>query len=269
MTNIEKSKKMIQAFQDKTIDSAINGFVIEQNDEITNTVREYLDLLSKEELLSTQKFLEMLLNYCYKGKLFDSKLDEDNIKKLASLSDDEMFLLKESAIYFYGRLLVPINISILKKVYDIDDNKYVKLNATFASLQSFQEDLELDFVDKVLTSDEYDQLIRSWTMAYFKLADNPYDYVDHKEDDWSFAKKPRIKRLRVNDDSNPKFEKAMSFRLLDLVVLYLFINNRNKNTLNDEEMQIVRDANIDYERYSSEKKKELTKVKDLILHYHK
>ena len=28
-------------------------------------------------------------------------------------------------------------------------NKFIKLNTTFASLQSFNEDLELDFVDKV------------------------------------------------------------------------------------------------------------------------
>ena len=267
MNNEEKSKKIIDAFNTKTIDSAIEGFTIEHNDEITNAVREYLDSLSKEELLSIQRFLEELLNYCYGGKLFVLELNSDKTNKLSNLSEKELFLLKESAIYFYGRLLVPINISILKKIYDMDDNKFIKLNATFASLQSFEEDLELDFVNKVLTNDEYDQLIRSWTMAYFKLTPNPYDYIDDENDDWSPAKKPRIKRLQVNESDNPKFKKAMSFRLLDLVVIYLFINNRKNNNLTEEEKQIISNIKIDYEKYSDEKKKKIIELQNLILNY--
>ena len=158
---------------------------------------------------------------------------------------------------------------ILRDVYNIDDNKYIKLNVTFASLQSFREEIELDFVDKVLSSDVYDQLIRSWTLAYFQLTPNPYDYVDKDTDDWSAAKKPRIERLRINDENNPKFKKAKAFRLLDLVVLYLFIRNRKVNNLTDEEKQVIRDARVDYEEYSDEKKKKIKEVKNLILTYKK
>ena len=267
MNENEKIKKIIDGFKSKSVDGAIEGFIIEHNDEITNRVREYLDSLSEEELISIQSFLKTLLNYCYNGKLFVEELDEDNKKKVDELDDKEKFLLKESIIYFYGRLLIPSDISILKKVYDIDENKYVKLNATFASLQSFKEDLELDFVDKILSNEEYDQLIRSWTMAYFKLAENPYEYVDKNTDDWSAAKKPRINRLRINDDSNHKFKKAMYFRLLDLIVIYLFVRNRKVNSLTDEEIQIIKDSNIDYEAYSENKKEKLQKAKELILTY--
>lgn len=263
----EDINKMINAFKNKTIDSAIEGLIIEQNDEITNKVREYLDSLSDEELLSIEKYLKTLLNYCYKGKLFEEELNEEDLNKIEKLSENDLFLLKESIIYFYGRLRINSDISILKKAYDIDDNKFIKLNTTFASLQSFNEDLELDFVDKVLKDNEYDKMIRSWTMAYFKLAPNPYNYVDNENDDWSPAKKPRINRLKINDQSNPKYKKAMSFRLLDLVVLYLFINNRKENNLTDEEKQIIREASIDYEKYSDNKKKKLEELKELILNY--
>lgn len=263
----EDINKMINAFKNKTIDSAIEGFIIEQNDEITNKVREYLDSLSDEELLSIEEYLKTLLNYCYKGKLFEEELNEEDLNKIEELNDNDLFLLKESIIYFYGRLRIDSDVSILKKAYDIDDNKFIKLNTTFASLQSFNEDLELDFVDKVLKDNDYDKMIRSWTMAYFKLAPNPYNYVDNENDDWSPAKKPRINRLKINDQSNPKYKKAMSFRLLDLVVLYLFINNRKENNLTDEEKQIIREASIDYEKYSDNKKKKLEELKELILNY--
>ena len=104
-------------------------------------------------------------------------------------------------------------------------------------------------------------------MAYFKLTPNPYDYKDNEKDDWTPAKKPRINRLKINDNTNPKYKKAMSFRLLDLVVLYLFIRNRKENNLTDEEKQIIRDTNIEYEAYSENKKKKLLELRDLILNY--
>ena len=104
-------------------------------------------------------------------------------------------------------------------------------------------------------------------MAYFKLAPNPYEYVDRKEDDWTLAKEPRIKRLKINDENSPKFKKAMSFRLLDLAVLYLFINNRKVNSLTEEENQIIKNASINYEKYSDKKKEKLEELKELILNY--
>ncbi len=267
MNEQEKINKMINAFKTKTIDSALESFSTEQNDEITNKVREYLDSLSEEELLNIKHYLESLLNYCYEGKLLDEEVNEEDKNKIEKLNENELFLLKESIIYFYGRLKLPIDISILKKIYDIDDNKYIKLNTTFSSLQTFNEDLELDFVNKVLSDEEYDKLVRSWTMAYFKLTPNPYDYKDNEKDDWTPAKKPRINRLKINDNTNPKYKKAMSFRLLDLVVLYLFIRNRKENNLTDEEKQIIRDTNIEYEAYSENKKKKLLELRDLILNY--
>ena len=263
----EKINKMISAFKNMNVKSAIDGFTIEQNDDITNKVREYLDSLSEDELVRIQNFLKTLLNYCYDGKLFDEELNEEDMEKIRELDDKKKFLLKESIIYFYGRLLISSDISILKQVYEIDDNKYIKLNIAFASLQSFKEEIELDFVDKILSSDEYDKLLRSWTMAYFKLVSNPYEYIDKETDDWSAAKEPRIKRLSINDETNAKFKKAMSFRLLDLVVLYLFIRNRKTNSLSEEELHVVRDARIDYEKYSEEKKEKLEKIKTLILNY--
>ena len=262
MNNIDK---MINVFKNKTVEEAIKGFYVEQNDEITNGVRNYLDKLPEEEVLNIQDFLKSLLNYCYDGKLDNKELDSSDYNKIKSLSDKELFLFKENIIYFYGRLLVKPDISILKKIYEIDDSKYIKLNVAFASLQSSKEDIEMDFVDKMLSDKEYDQLIRSWTMAYFKGSKNPYEYVDKDPDDWTPAKNPRIKRLSINEEDNSKFKKAIAFRLFDLAVIYLFVKNRKNNSLTNEDRKIIENSRIDYEVYSKAKQEKMSELKRLIL----
>ena len=257
-------ENMIKAFSDLTVDSAIDGFIIEQNDEITNGVRAYLDKLSEEELIKVKEFLNKLLNYCYDGKLFNSELGED-YNKIKNLSDEDKFLFKETVVYFMGRLKVGCDLDLLKKAYFIDDDRYAKLNIAFATLMSFDETVEMDFVNKVLSDSVYDLLIRSWTIAFFKKVENPYDYRDHEDDDWTCAKIPRIKRLQISDESNPKFKKAMSFRLLDLVVLYLFVRNRKIDCLTEEEKEIISNAYIEYELYSANKKQLMSDVKEKIL----
>ena len=137
MRENEKIEKMIDVFKKRTVDSAIEGLTIEHNNDITDKVREYLDALPMEDLVSVQLFLKTLLNYCYGGRLFVEESNEEDSDKIAILGDKEKFLLKESIIYFYGRLQIDYDIDILRKVYSIDDNKFIKLNVTFASLQSF------------------------------------------------------------------------------------------------------------------------------------
>jgi len=260
----ENIRKMIEAFQDKTIDSAIEGFVVEQNDELTNEVRKYLDSLPTEEVLEVQNFLNRLFNYCYGGQLFDIDLDQD-YEKIKALTEEQRFLLKETLIYFSGRLSVKPDIALLKRAYHLDNNKYIKLNIAFASLSTFEEDIEMDFVSRLLPGSEYDQMVRSWTMAFFKKAADPYNYVDSSEDDWTPAKTPRLNRLAINDEENPKFKKAMSFRLLDFTVIYLFLENRKASSLTDEEKVIIRDAYIDYPLYSEAKKEKMIELKSKIL----
>lgn len=58
-----------------------------------------------------------------------------------------------------------------------------------------------------------------------------------------------------------------SFRLLDLLVIYLFINNRKVNTLTDEEKQIIGNIKIDFEKYSDEKRKKIIELQNMILNY--
>ncbi len=69
----------------------------------------------------------------------------------------------------------------------------------------------------------------------------------------------------INEKENPKYKKAMAYRVLDVVVIYLFLRNRKGNWLSDEEKEIIYNANIDYPLYSNNKKMFLNDFKERIL----
>ena len=119
----------------------------------------------------------------------------------------------------------------------------------------------MDFVNRLLTDPEYDFMIRSWSLAFFKGASNPYEYNDNIEEDWAEARIPRIKRLSINDDDNPKYKKALAYRLMDLVVIYLYKKSRNFDTMLYDDKEIIKNTFIDYKAFSETKK---NMMKDLI-----
>lgn len=254
--------KIFEALKECNVEEAIKCFNVEHNDEITNGVRAKLDELSEEEIVKVKDFLNHLLNMSYDNALFDGSGEPSLVNVL---DEKDLFLFKETVIYFLGRLKVKPDIDILKKAYFMEENKYTKLNLAFTSLCTFDETIEMDFVNKCSVGSEYDKMLRSWTMAYFTMANNPYDYVDTKDSDWSKAKIPRIKRLAINDSKIPKYEKAMSFRLMDLLVLNLFAQNREDNSFTEEEKEIVENASDEYLLYSENKKKLIKELKKDIL----
>lgn len=261
---MKEIEDIVSALETCDIKKALESFIIEQNDEITNGVRERLDKFSQERIQEIKEFLSYLLDLSYDGSLLGDG-DNDDIAMLSSLSENDLFLFKETVIYFLGRLSVEPDVEILKKAYFADENKYIRLNLVFASLPTFDETMEMDFVNRCSVGSDYDQMIRSWTMAYFNMIDDPYHYVDTKDSDWSKARDPRIKRLGINDPEHPKYKKAMAFRLLDLLVLYLFLENRGES-LSEEDKEVVENADVEYERYSPAKKQLMKTLKSNILH---
>ncbi len=259
MENI--AEKIFNALVNKNVHLAIQSLIIPNTDSVTNSVRKKLNSLSKNEILEIQDFLYLLLNACYKGKLFNS----NNLPNFLTFDTQKIFLLKENIIYYLGRLSVPPNIQILKSAYYLDEDLHIKLNITFSSLITFDETIEKDFISKFKPGNNYDLLLRSWTMAFFANSSNPYDYKDIHNDDWSLAKKPRINRLAINSSNNPKYLKAMSFRSLDLLVLYLFLESRPKDSLSLEELDIVKNSFIDFSKFSKEKKIFLKSLKEKIV----
>lgn len=260
-------ENILLVFSERTIQSAVQGFIVSLNDDITNKVREKLESLPEQELIEIKEFLNKLLNLFYNGQLYEMNIDTNEMSIINNLTEEEKFKIKTIALYFIGRLPVKADLDILKKAYYLDNNKYIKMDIAYSTFQMFDEEIELDFIEKLTTNDEYNEMIRSWTMAFFKNSVSPYEYRDKSEDDWTLAKTPRINRLKINEKENPKFKKAMAYRLVDLVIMYLFIENRRKSSLTNEEKEIIRNATVDFEYYSENKKQIINDFKKKLLEY--
>ena len=260
-------EKILLVFSERTIQSAVQGFTVSLNDNITNKVREKLESLTEQELIEIKEFLNKLLNLLYDGQLYEMNINTNEMSLINNLTEEEKFKIKTIALYFIGRLPVKADLDILKKAYYLDNNKYIKMDIAYSTFQMFDEEIELDFIKKLTTNDEYNEMIRSWTMAFFKNSTSPYEYRDTLEDDWTVAKTPRINRLKINEKENPKFKKAMAYRLVDLVIMYLFIKNRGKSSLTNEEKEIINNASVDFEYYSENKKQIINDFKKKILEY--
>lgn len=258
----ELPNNIINTLKNKDIESVEKYMIFPNNNNITDRVRYSFKSMSKAEIKEIQKFLYRILDSCYEGKILN-----ENYTKLENIDEDERFLLKENVIYYLGRLPIVPDIDVLKKVYSLENDFHLKLNITFSSLITFDETIEKDFISKIKPGNEYDLLLRSWTMAFFANADNPYEFRDNEFKDWSLAKMPRIKRLAINSPEEDKFLKAMSFRAMDLVVLDLFLKNRKNNHLSDKEASIITNTFIDYEKFSTEKKNYLNNLKNNIISY--
>ena len=260
-------EKILLVFSERTVQSAVQGFTVSLNDNITNKVREKLESLTEQELIEIKEFLNKLLNLLYDGQLYEMNINTNEMSLINNLTEEEKFKIKTIALYFIGRLPVKADLDILKKAYYLDNNKYIKMDIAYSTFQMFDEEIELDFIKKLTTNDEYNEMIRSWTMAFFKNSASPYEYRDKIEDDWTLAKTPRINRLKINEKENPKFKKAMAYRLVDLVIMYLFIENRRKSSLTNEEKEIIRNATVDFEYYSENKKQIINDFKKKLLEY--
>lgn len=226
------------------------------NNDITDTVRDSIRSLSLEDQKIITKRLEQILYDCY----------FDTTPELEKLSARELFYLKERLIYYIGRISKP-DISLLKNIYSMEENKLLLLNIAFASLITGDEEIEADFISRISPGNDYDKLIRSWSMAFFANLDDPYSYIDTGKDDWSLAKQARLKRLAINDKNNPKFSKAKAFRWLDLVVIDLFLGNRGNDAMSSDDYKIVSDTNVELEGYSKNKVKQLKLLKTKINHH--
>lgn len=250
MNNVDLLINAMLTNTDETITllgSHVNG------NETTDTVRKEIASLSNDNQAKIAHRLEQILYDCY----------FDITPKLESLSEDNLFYLKESLIYYIGRISKP-NLELLKEIYKIETNKHLLLNIAFSSLATGDEEIESDFISRIVPGNDYDNLIRSWTMAFFANAEDPYSYVDNGKDDWSLAKLARLKRLAINDKANPKFNKAKAFRWLDLVVIDLFLENRGNRAMSEEDYKIVDNTNVELDGYSPSKTKKLTLLKSKI-----
>ena len=148
-------EKILLVFSERTIQSAVQGFTVSLNDNITNKVREKLESLTEQEQVEIKEFLNKLLNLLYDGQLYEMNINTNEMSLINNLTEEEKFKIKTIALYFIGRLPVKADLDILKKAYYLDNNKYIKMDIAYSTFQMFDEEIELDFIKKLaLTIDK-------------------------------------------------------------------------------------------------------------------
>lgn len=237
---------------------AISFFTIPNNNESTDKIKSEIQKLSEAEKIRLKEILEQII------RIMKCKEEDKERLKIDLISEEEKFYLLENAIYYVGRIGIKPDIDLLKRIYQEDNNFYMKLNVTFTLLPYYIEEVELDFAKKVLNEEEYAQKLRSWTMAFFNGTEHPYEYQDNEKDDCTKAKEARMKRLELNQEGNKKIEKAKAFRLMDLIVIYLFKLSRGEEIFNLKEKEIIQNTKIDWKEYSKEKQTFMAELKERI-----
>ncbi len=244
MVNKDLTGKIVDSILKKDFGAYFNS---PHTDVITNEVRTRLEELSTEDQkLAKRNMEEYLIEIC-------------------QTENDNAFLIKENLIYYLERSK-DVNYPLLKDLYFRQSNPYLKLNLFFGLLPSFDEEVESDFINNINPGNEYDILIRSWTMAFFANAANPYEYIDNGVDDPSEAIRARLNRFVILlDKDNKKYLKALAYLLIDLIVVWLFINSRGHQILNDDDYEVVKKIPEHYEKFSKHKNEEIIKIKNKII----
>ena len=226
----------------------------------TDEVRKKIDTFSITEKQTIQKNLTQLL--CSLYALEDNHYSD----AITNLTSQELLLTKEAVIYYIGRIEGSfITASDLYRIYEQETNFHLRMNLAFTACLLGFDNIELDFVHRLLPGSKEDLLLRSWTLAFFSNTINPYEYRDTPVTDWTLAKTPRIKRLQNNELDHPKFAKSMHFRLFDLTVLNLFVVSRKSHNFTPEELTIIKDCCITSSYYSAEKQQMLKQMKHTLL----
>lgn len=262
-------KKQGEQYAEELVDSIINEkdilinlLSIKGTNLLTDIVREKIDRVDSSSREKISICINKLLSYFYCG---NNDMNDMAFTKISTLDYNSKFLIKENLIYYIGRIGNDKSKELISEFYYKETNDLNKMNLAFSACLLGNQKIELDFISKVTPGSKWDCMIRSWTMAFFKDVDNPYDYKDSNTDDWANAKIPRINRLSINNENEKKYKKAMFFRLFDLTVIYMFCKSRTFRDLTESEYEIIERCISKPKFISKEKQEQIEIIKEKIL----
>lgn len=229
LNNKEYTEQLVKGLLEKDW-GVLELLSIAHTNNLSDEIRDTIARLNDDEQQKISSFLNEMLAALYEGN-YNPDVSEQNL-----------FIIKENLIYYVGRLGNKDSVEIINKYYYKETNEFNKMNLAFSACFLGDQEVELDFLSKVTPVSSYDLMMRSWTLAFFKDASNPHEYTDDKNDDWTAAKSPRIKRLQINEPGQEGYKKAMAFRLFDLTILYLFCKNRSFDDLTISEYEIIKNS---------------------------
>lgn len=250
---------------------SIDALLWEYKHSVTSFIQEKFKLISHHELENDfLNLISILLNTePYRNQTSLNKyrrpINDKLKKRIQSLSKEDMRTVKNQIIYFISRIpnidksLVSVGNQVVKVIYEKEKDEYNKRSAAIGATILGNNEVELRYAQELLNNPESDLRDRSFTMVYYQdvKEKNPFIYVDDEVSEWDNSRQSRLKRLSDNS------EKSLRLRTFDLITIFNFTRSRiNSFVPTQEELDIVRNCELNIISYSDEKRELLTKVKE-------
>ncbi|MCL2722176.1 MAG: TIR domain-containing protein [Treponema sp.] len=269
-------------------DSAIIGLLITNDNALDGTIVEKFQHETLAEFLVAEGIIDSFRNgiklnelmdtvYNYEVNLFVRSafevmtLRERNLifnnlsNKYNELLTDKTAIaerIREQFIYYIGRIPLSSPPDILRFVYEHEGNPFIKRAAALSLILLGEEEVEKDFIEKLLSDKELELLNRSFQLIYF--GDTQGDYHTYRDNGligWKNTKRATLERFSNNST------RSIKLRLWDIVTFKSFIDSRGLSGLTDDEIEIIKKMIINDPTISKPRYEILNREKNSLLTY--
>lgn len=196
-------------------------------------------------------------------KIILNNLNNAYFSILKEQKDNEYWQkIREQIIYYVGRIPFEQYPEILKYAYYNESNTILNRAAALSLILFGDEDIEHDYLGKLVIGSPHDLENRSIQLVYF--GDVQADLHKYRDDGivmWERTKNAIIDRLSKTT------RRDLNLRMWDIVTLYSFCVNRGTNILSDDDKIVIQDMIIEHISISTKRRERLIEEKKKLLQY--
>lgn len=166
--------------------------------------------------------------------------------------------IREQLVYYIGRLPEYTTLDFLRNVYHGESSPIIRRSAALGAILHGDEDIETDYLTRLMADPAEDMLNRSIQLIYF--LDDKGDFHTYRDRGYVVWRRTRdhiFERLRQNS------ERDMRLRWWDLATLLAYFMSRPHDRLSGTEAHIL--ANMDIDSQSVQRFEALTRLRDQLL----
>lgn len=173
----------------------------------------------------------------------------DDIFESNETSKSNNIKIREQILYYVGRLNLKYFPNLLIKAMDLEQQPILRRSAYLSAILFNNEELEFEYLNKVLQNPKEDKLNRSIQLVYFHDAEGDiFTFEDNNKYNWSNTKNAILNRLKEDSKRN------MSLRAWDIITLLSFLKSRNwQDKFSNQEKLIIQNTNISSNWHSEER----------------
>ena len=252
----------------------VDAILFEYTHSITTFIKEKFKIIDHADLGDIfQSLVTILLNmppYKSQGKLgqYKKTISGEMRNRINALTENERRIIKNQIIYFISRIpndknnLLDVGNKVIEVIYNSEQDEYNRRSAAIGATILGNVEIELQYAYELRTSDDCNLRDRSFTMVYYQDVRNksPFSYIDDCVSNWDNARYYRLERLQSHS------EKDLRLRTFDLVTILNFTKSRRESFVpSEQELNIIRNCDIEVQSYDERKRRLLRETKQELL----